>query len=108
MELSRRCVKLLDTACLEVKDRQLALTACTVLTFASMKSALKRLFGGTSSAITTGISRETAYVTEHRRQRNKQWPKNNQQKTPALILWTGVDVDRNVQFAKALSIGLPV
>lgn len=36
--------KLLDTACLEEKRRQLALTVCTDLTFASMKSALKRIF----------------------------------------------------------------
>lgn len=56
--------KLLDTACLEVKDRQLALTVCTELTFASMKSALKRIFGGNSSATTMGISQETVYVTE--------------------------------------------
>lgn len=40
--------KLLDTACLDEKSRQLALTACTELTFASMKSALKRIFGGTT------------------------------------------------------------
>lgn len=57
--------KLLDTACLEVKDRQLALTACTDLDFASMKSALKRIFGG-KSASTVGINQETAYVTEQR------------------------------------------
>lgn len=73
--------KLLDTACLEVKDRQLALTACTDLTFASMKSALKRIFGG-KSASTVGINQETAYVTEQRRQRSKPWMQNIQQKTP--------------------------
>lgn len=73
--------KLLDTACLEVKDRQLALTACTDLDFASMKSALKRIFGG-KPASTVGINQETAYVTEHRRQRSKPWSQNVQQKTP--------------------------
>ncbi len=36
--------KLLDTACLDEKNRQLALTACTELKFSSMKSALKRIF----------------------------------------------------------------
>ena len=37
--------KLLDTAGLVVKDKQLALTACSDLTFSGMKSALKRIFG---------------------------------------------------------------
>lgn len=37
--------KLLDTAGLDAKDKQLALTACATLTFADMKSALKRIFG---------------------------------------------------------------
>lgn len=74
--------KLLDTACLEVKDRQLALTACTDLDFASMKSALKRIFGG-KPASTVGINQETAYLTEHRRQRTKPWSQNVQQKTTA-------------------------
>ncbi|XP_024125019.2 uncharacterized protein LOC112144625 [Oryzias melastigma] len=41
--------KLLDTACLDENSRQLALTACADLTFASMKSALKRIFGGKST-----------------------------------------------------------
>lgn len=59
--------KLVDTACLDTKDRQLALTACTDLTFASMKSALKRIFGGNTTAeIGMGINQETAYITEQR------------------------------------------
>ncbi len=74
--------KLLDTACLDVKDRQLALTACADLTFASMKSALKRIFTGNASASTVGINQETAYVTEQRRWRGKSWPQNDQQRTP--------------------------
>lgn len=37
--------KLLDTAGLNVKDKQLALTACSTVTFDNMKSALKRIFG---------------------------------------------------------------
>jgi transposase InsO family protein len=39
--------KLLDSAGLSEKDRQLALTAANDLKFSSMKSALKRIFGGT-------------------------------------------------------------
>lgn len=74
--------KLLDTACLDVKDRQLALTACADLTFASVKSALKRIFTGNASASTVGINQETAYVTEQRRRRGKSWPQNDQQRTP--------------------------
>ncbi len=74
--------KLLDTACLDVKDRQLALTACADLTFASVKSALKRIFTGNASDSTVGINQETAYVTEQRRRRGKSWPQNDQQRTP--------------------------
>lgn len=48
--------KLLDTACLDVKDRQLALTACADLTFASLKSALKRIFTGNAFASKVGIN----------------------------------------------------
>ena len=76
--------KLLDTACIEVKDRQLALTACTDLTFASMKSGLKRIFGGKTSAKMMGINQDIAYVaTEQRRQRSRSsWPEGEQSKTP--------------------------
>lgn len=45
-------LKLLDTAWLDVKDPQLALTACTELTFTSMKLALKRIFEAKPSATT--------------------------------------------------------
>lgn len=78
--------KLLDTACLDIKDRQLALTACTDLKFASMKSALKRIFGGKTSAPTPGMGinqEDTAFVMEEqRRQKGKFWPQKDQQKTP--------------------------
>ena len=40
--------KLLDTAGLKVKDKQLALTACPELSFVNMKSGLKRIFGDNS------------------------------------------------------------
>ncbi len=46
---------LLDTACLDEKNRQLALTACAELKFSSMKSALKRIFGGKSTGSSSGI-----------------------------------------------------
>ena len=42
--------KLLDTAWLDDRSRQLAWTASTELTFSSMKSALKRVFGGERQA----------------------------------------------------------
>lgn len=76
--------KLLDTACLEVKDRQLALTACTDLSFKEMKSALKRIFGGKTSNQTIGINQEAVCVTTAQmRQRGKAWPKQSeQQKAP--------------------------
>ena len=75
-------LKLLDTACLDMKDRQLALTACTDLTFASMKSALKRIFGGKVSTSCMGMNQETAYITEQRRQRGKSGPQKDHYKTP--------------------------
>lgn len=37
--------KLLDSACLSTQEKMLAMTACGDLTLASMKSALKRIFG---------------------------------------------------------------
>lgn len=73
--------KLLDTACLDISDRQLALTACPDLTFVSMKSALKRVFGGKASATGEGINQEMVYATEQRRQRGKSWSQNSRQKT---------------------------
>lgn len=77
--------KLLDTACLDRKDRQLALTACTELTFTSMKSALKRIFGGkpgASSAIQ--LNQEAAFLADQRPvkgRRNTAFP-SGQQRTP--------------------------
>ncbi|KAI7800935.1 hypothetical protein IRJ41_015697 [Triplophysa rosa] len=53
--------KLLDTACPDEKSRQLALTACTELKFSSMKSALKRIFGGKMTGLPQG--RGKLYVT---------------------------------------------
>lgn len=59
--------KLLDTACLEEKSGQLAFTACTDLTFASMKSALKRIFGGKTTGASNGSeTQDAAFFTEQR------------------------------------------
>ena len=43
--------KLLGSAGLSQKKRQLVLTATSTLDFSSMKSALKRIFGGALSVI---------------------------------------------------------
>lgn len=62
--------KLLDTACLDGREKQLALTACTVLTFASMKSALKIFLGVKTSVapLTDGMqASDGAYYTEQQR-----------------------------------------
>ena len=59
--------KFLDTACLDGGEKQLALTACTVVTFAPMKSALKILLGEKTSVapITDGMQvSDAAYYTE--------------------------------------------
>lgn len=42
--------KLLDTAGLNIKDKQLALTACPKVSFADIISALKRIFGDVTSS----------------------------------------------------------
>ncbi|XP_061906336.1 uncharacterized protein LOC133659674 [Entelurus aequoreus] len=76
--------KLLDTACLDEKNRQLALTACPDLKFASMKSALKRIFGAkTAPGLSHGIqlNQDAAFFTEQR-QRQGQGRRNTfQQKS---------------------------
>ena len=74
--------KLLDTACLDITDRQLALTACTDLTFASMKSALKRIFGGKTSTTAERIGQESVFATEQRWLKSKSWQQSARQKTP--------------------------
>lgn len=59
--------RVLDTVFLDMKSRQLALTACTDLTFASMKSALKKIFGGNPAAASgKGINHQMVYITEQR------------------------------------------
>ena len=61
--------KQLDTAVLDVKDKQLALTACGTHTFADMKSALKRVFGEKTEgkAGTISMSKDAVYYTDNRR-----------------------------------------
>ena len=84
MELSDALLgfKLPDKACLHMKDRQLACTACTDLTFTPMKSALKRIFGREPSASSSVESNQEITWETQRRQRGKSWPQKDQQKTP--------------------------
>ncbi|XDV11978.1 hypothetical protein PO909_000752 [Leuciscus waleckii] len=78
--------KLLDTACLEEKSRQLALTACTHLTFTSMKLALKRIFGGKTSGASGGSeTQDAAFFTEQRPPDKFRWnsgPSQSRQRQP--------------------------
>lgn len=60
--------KLLDTAC--------NMNACMDLTFTSMKSVLKRIFGSSM-----GVNQENAYITEQRRQRGISGPQKDHHKT---------------------------
>ena len=79
--------KLLDTACLDEKNRQLALTACPDLKFSSMKAALKRIFGGTTQQGSSNgiqLNQDTAFFTQQRQGKGKRDTtfQNAQQKTP--------------------------
>ena len=71
--------KLLESANLSEKEKQLALTACNDLTFINMKSALKRIFGGihssTDSAASIQIKQESAFYTDHHKSKNKRYGK---------------------------------
>ena len=81
--------KLLDGAGLEPQERQLALTATVDLTFASMKSALKRIFTGDGHEASAPmvVKQETAYVTERyrppyrRSHQSQNWRSDQVQKT---------------------------
>lgn len=63
--------KLLNTAGLNLKDRQLALTACPNVSFTNMKSALKRIFGDAISwregkgALPVNADSDCAYYTRY-------------------------------------------
>ena len=74
--------KLLESANLSEKEKQLALTACHDLTFMNMKSALKRIFGSiqcsNDSASSIQVKQESAFYTENQRksgQRYRQYGK---------------------------------
>lgn len=77
--------KLLDPACPDEKNRQLALTACRDLKFSSMKSALKRIFGGKTPGSSNAIqlNQDAAFFTEQRQGKGR-WntTQNAQQRTP--------------------------
>ena len=59
--------KLLDSAGFSQKERQLVLTATSTLDFSSMKSALKRIFGGSTVSNTGNINikEEPVYLTSY-------------------------------------------
>lgn len=60
--------KLLDTAGLNTKHKQLALTACSTISFDNMKSALKRIFGDNVSSPQEG---DSAYFTKYTGKRER-------------------------------------
>ena len=64
-------LKLLDNASLTVKERQLALKSSADLTFVSMKSALRRIFGGKSTcthgAEAIQVKQETVYAAQRKK-----------------------------------------
>ncbi|XP_016523030.1 uncharacterized protein LOC107835207 [Poecilia formosa] len=66
--------KLLDTAGLNVKHKQLALTACSTVSFDSMKSALKRIFGDNVYPPQEG---DSAFFTKYTGKR--EWSSNSEQ-----------------------------
>jgi len=74
--------KLLDNAGLNVKERQLALTATSDLTFASMKGSLRRIFGeGTgqnAGSESIQVKQESAYYTQSRRSTNEKYNSKSQ------------------------------
>ena len=66
--------KLLDNANLSNHERQLALTACTDLSYDKMKSAMKRIFGpnrhsdqNSFKGVSSAIKQESAMLTEYRK-----------------------------------------
>ena len=66
--------KLLEKAGLDTKEKQLALTACNVINFESMKSALRRIFGQSSNSDFDGdieIKQEVFYNKYQRNSKNK-------------------------------------
>lgn len=67
--------KLLDTACLNVKSKWLALTACGELKFSSIK--LARIFGGKPTGSSNGIQvkrdKEQRISTKQRPHGRKKW-----------------------------------
>lgn len=75
--------KLLDMACLDEKNRQLALTACTNLTSSSMKSALKWIFWQKN---TMHVKGNTSEPEQRQRGRGKQNTtlQSGQQRPPLL------------------------
>lgn len=76
--------KLLDTTGLNVKDKELALTACPSLTFDNMKAALKRISGdnmpqrGAGKLQVSGDAADAAYYTRFTSRRKSRSNSQNQ------------------------------
>ena len=71
--------KLLDSTVLSQKERQLVLTAISTLDFSSMKSPLKRVFGG-SAVSNTGnihIKEEAVYLTSYGKRGKQRYFRQN-------------------------------
>ena len=71
--------KLLDSSGLSQKEKQLVLTAAQDRKFDSMKSALKRIFGGQNRQISdsaVSIKQESAYYTKNSRSRLNKFESN--------------------------------
>ena len=71
--------QLLDSAGLSQKERQLVLTATSTLDFSSMKSALKRIFGGSTVSNTRNINikEEPVYLTSYGKRGKQRYFRQN-------------------------------
>lgn len=101
--------KLLDTAGLNVKDKQLALTACPSLLFDNMKAALKKTFGdvmpqrGGNGPRLSRDATDAAYYTKFTGRRESR--SNIKQLFKIPIRLTDTVGERDVQSAKAYITG---
>ena len=106
-------IKTLDTVCLDGREKQLALTACTVLTFVSVKKALQK----TAVMLITYLllyilitdipEIPIEYYTLQREEATTSHVfKTTRRGCLAQIHWTCMEGDQNVLYVKALAIGL--
>ena len=111
--------KLLDNAGLSVKERQLVLTAASDRKFSSMKSALKRIFGNSSTTTTANEIKikeekeELFLVKSSKHQKNhsryqKQVQNIKLQNKEEQIHLTGMAEEQNVLFVGVCFTGLKI